>query len=81
MQPAHFRLARRFTLLMLAIWFLTGFVIPFFARDLGFRVAGWSFSYWMAAQGGLLVYLAITVGYARYMNRLDERFGVADEPD
>ncbi len=76
----HGVLTRRITLALLAIWFVTSFVVPFFARELDFRIAGWSFSYWMAAQGGLLVYCAIATGYALYMNRLDARFGVEDDP-
>jgi putative solute:sodium symporter small subunit len=34
----------------------------------------------MAAQGALIIYLAIIVYYARYMNRLDREYGV-DEGD
>lgn len=70
----------RITGVLLAIWFLFTFVLAFFARSLTFNFFGWPFSFYMAAQGSLLVYLAIIVYYARYMNRLDREYGV-DEGD
>lgn len=75
----HARRARRVTVALLAVWFGVSFVVPFFARDLSFRVLGWPFSYWMAAQGSLLVYVSIATGYALYMNRLDARYGIDAE--
>jgi putative solute:sodium symporter small subunit len=36
-------------------------------------VLGWPFSFWVAAQGGVLVYVAITWVYARRMARLERR--------
>lgn len=75
----HARRARRVTIGLLAVWFVVSFGVPFFARDLSFRILGWPFSYWMAAQGSLLVYVSIATGYALYMNRLDARYGVDAE--
>ena len=71
----HERLGRPFNLLLLVAWALAALVIPYCARDLDWRFAGWSFSYWMAAQGSLLMFLAITVAYAARMNRLDREAG------
>ena len=55
------------------------FVIGYFARDLDFTFFGWPFSFWVAAQGALIVYVIIIGFYARYMNRLDQSYGVAEE--
>ena len=55
---------------LLAVWAVVSFVCCFFARDLQFMVAGWPFSYWMAAQGAVLVFIAIVVAYAIVMRRL-----------
>lgn len=55
---------------LLAIWASVTFVLPFFARDLGFSFGGWHFSYWMGAQGAVLVFIAITAVYAMLMKRL-----------
>jgi putative solute:sodium symporter small subunit len=55
---------------LLAVWALISFVCCFFARDLSFMVGGWPFSYWMAAQGSVLGFIAIVVVYATVMRRL-----------
>lgn len=75
----YWRANLRITAVLLAIWFFVTFVIGFFARDLNFTFFGWPFSFWVAAQGALIVYVAIIWYYARHMNRLDQQFGVAEE--
>ncbi|MGE0497184.1 MAG: DUF4212 domain-containing protein [Ramlibacter sp.] len=68
------------TALLLGAWFLVTFVVVYFARDLQFRFFGWPFSFWMGAQGALIVYVLIIWYYARFMNRLDREYGIPDEP-
>lgn len=67
----------RFNRWLIAAGLLLGFVVTFgmgwFARELDFVFFGWGFSFWVAAQGALLVYLLIVTGYAWIMNRLDAR--------
>lgn len=75
---AHWRHNLRLTAGLLVVWALVTFGITFFARELDFRFFGWSFSFWMAAQGALLVYLVLIGLYARVMNRLDRRHGFAE---
>jgi putative solute:sodium symporter small subunit len=79
-QEEYWRRNLRVTGVLLVIWFLVTFVLAYFARSLTFNFFGWPFSFYMAAQGSLLIYLAIVVYYARYMNRLDREYGV-DEGD
>lgn len=69
----------RITGILLVIWFLVTFGVGYFARDLDFKFFGWPFSFWVAAQGALIVYVLIIWYYARYMNRLDQECGVAEE--
>ena len=69
----------RITSILLSIWFVVTFVLAYFARDLNFTFFGWPFSFWVAAQGALIVYVVIIWYYARHMNRLDQEFGVAEE--
>jgi putative solute:sodium symporter small subunit len=64
---------RRLIAALLAAWTGITFVIAYFARELQFHVLGWPFSFWVAAQGGVLVYVAITWVYARRMARLERR--------
>ena len=47
------------TAILLAIWFVVTFVVSYFARDLNFNFFGWPFSFWMGAQGALVVYCLI----------------------
>jgi putative solute:sodium symporter small subunit len=66
----------RITALLLLIWFVVTFVVAYFARDLSFNFFGWPFSFWVGAQGALIVYCLLIWFYARYMNRLDREYGV-----
>jgi putative solute:sodium symporter small subunit len=66
------------TAILLGLWFVVTFVVTYFARDLSFNFFGWPFSFWMAAQGSLVVYVAIIWYYAHYMNKLDQEHGVAE---
>ena len=48
------------TLVLMAIWFVVTFVVGYAARDLSFSFFGWPFSFWMGAQGALIVYVALS---------------------
>ncbi len=76
---AYWRKNLRITGILLAIWFVVTFVIAFFARDLNFNMFGWPFSFYMGAQGSLVIYVVIIWFYARYMNNLDIEHNVAEE--
>lgn len=54
---------------LLALWFVASFGVVFFARDLQFVVANWPVGYWFAAQGSVLVFIAIVVVFAWVANR------------
>jgi putative solute:sodium symporter small subunit len=69
------------TAVLLVIWFVVTYVIAFFARDLSFNFFGWPFSFYMGAQGSLIVYVLIIWFYARYMNNLDHEYGVEEGDD
>ncbi|CAP41908.1 DUF4212 domain-containing protein [Bordetella petrii] len=56
-----------------ACWAALTFLPAFFARELMFDFIGWPFSFWMAAYGAPLSYLALIAIYARLMNRADRR--------
>jgi putative solute:sodium symporter small subunit len=69
------------TAVLLVIWFVVTFVIGYFARDLTFNFFGWPWSFYMGAQGSLIIYVIIIWYYARYMNRLDLEYGVHEGED
>jgi len=68
----------KMTCFLLAIWFIVTFVVGFYARDLSFNFFGWPFSFWVGAQGSLVIYIAIIAYYAHYMNKLDQEYGCAE---
>lgn len=78
-QQEYWRKNLRLTGFLLVIWFVVSFVVAYFARDLSFNFFGWPFSFWVAAQGALVTYVALIFFYARTMNRLDQEYGFAEE--
>ncbi len=69
------------TAILLVIWFVVTYVVGFYARDLNFNFFGWPFSFWMGAQGSLIVYVLIIWHYARTMNKLDAEHGVQESEE
>ncbi|MEO8057616.1 MAG: sodium/substrate symporter small subunit [Burkholderiales bacterium] len=77
-ESRHWRKTQRITALLLAAWLLVTFGASFFARELGTALVGWRFSFWMAAQGAVLIYVLLVWCYARWMARVDREFGLAE---
>lgn len=73
-QERYWRRNLALTAVLLMVWFAVSFVCTYFARDLSFRFFGWPFSYWLGAQGALVVFVVIVAVYARLMNAADARF-------
>jgi putative solute:sodium symporter small subunit len=70
------------TLVLLAIWFVVTFVMAYFARPLAnITIAGFPLSFYMAAQGSLIIYVLIIGVYARKMGKLDQEYGVHEGED
>jgi putative solute:sodium symporter small subunit len=71
----------RITAILLSIWFIVTFVVGYNARELNFNFFGWPFSFWVGAQGALVVYVLIIAYYAHYMNNLDKEYDCAEVED
>jgi len=70
------------TTILLIIWFVVTFVMGYFAIPLAkINFFGWPLSFYMAAQGSLIVYVVLIWIYARYMNKLDIEYGVNEGED
>ncbi len=70
------------TIVLLAIWFVVTFVMAYFARPLAeINLFGWPLSFYMAAQGTLIVFVVIIWYYARRMRQLDIEYGVEEGED
>ena len=55
------------------------FVLGWFARDLqSIIVLGFPLSFYMAAQGAIVVYVALVAYYAYCMDKLDREYGVQE---
>ena len=77
-QQEYWRRKLVLTAILLAIWFVVTFVVGFYARELSFNFFGWPFSFYVGAQGALVIYVLIIWYYARRMNQLDQEYGVAE---
>ena len=73
----HWRRTLRLTAALLLAWFVVGFVVTWFARELDFPFLGWPFSFWVAAQGGIVVFVVLIAVYARRMARHDRQLADA----
>ena len=71
---SYWKFLRTTTLLLLIVWFIPTFVVSFFANELTFDFFGWPFSFWMASQGSLLIYLVLVFIYAKLINKLDSEY-------
>ena len=75
----HWRRVRRMTGWLLAVWLLATFCIIFFPRELsGLSIFGWPLSFYMAAQGSLIVYVVLIYVYAKRMRKLDLEYNVEE---
>ena len=78
-RASFWRKTQRITLALLAAWLLVTLSAPWFARDLhDFHVFGFPLGYWFAAEGALLLYLAIIIIYVVVMDRLEAQLQTAD---
>ena len=67
------------TSILMLIWFVVTFVMGFFAIPLAtIHFFGWPLSFYMAAQGSLVIYVLIIWYYARRMGKLDRDYDVAE---
>ncbi|MBB3212832.1 putative solute:sodium symporter small subunit [Herbaspirillum sp. Sphag1AN] len=71
---SYWQKTQRLTLGLLLVWFVMTFGTIFFARELDrFHLFGWPVSFYLAAQGIMLLYLLIVVLYTVIMGRLERR--------
>ncbi len=65
------------TAVLLVIWFVVTYVMAWYAVPLAdIKIFGWPLSFYMAAQGSLIVYVAIIGYYAMAMRKNDLEHGV-----
>ncbi len=74
-QRRYWTLVRRWSAILLGVWLVVTVGIAYSGPALDFDFFGWPFGFWAAAQGVLIVYVAIVAVYALVMNRLDRAGG------
>jgi putative solute:sodium symporter small subunit len=64
---------------MLVIWAIFGYGIHIFVRPLNeIVILGFPLGFYMAAQGSLIVFVAMLFWFARRQDAIDREFGVAE---
>jgi putative solute:sodium symporter small subunit len=77
---AYWRKTSGLMWLMLAIWFVAGFGVHFFANSLNtITFLGFPLGFYMAAQGSLIIFVVALFWFASRQNAIDEEFGVEEE--
>lgn len=76
----YWKKVRRRSLLLLGVWFLTGYVLSIFLAEPlnAFTVGGMPFGFWMAQQGSIFVFIGLILAYVLTMQRLDREAGVGE---
>ena len=69
----------RLTAVLLAIWFVVTYVMAWYARPLAeINFFCWPLSFYMAAQGSLIIYVVLIYVYAKRMRKLDLEYNVEE---
>ena len=76
----YWRKNLRLTGVLLAVWFVVSFVIGWFARDLqSITFLGFPLSFYMGAQGAVVIFVVLVGYYAYRMDKLDREYGVHED--
>ncbi|MCG2577962.1 DUF4212 domain-containing protein [Dechloromonas sp. XY25] len=77
---SYWRKTRRLTFSLLVFWLAVTFGSTWFARDINqIVILGFPLGFYMAAQGGLVIFLLIIWWYNRQMKKIDAEFGLEDQ--
>ena len=80
-KKAYWRANVHLLLKLLTIWFLVSFGGGILFADYlnQFQFFGFKLGFWLAQQGAIYVFVVLIFFYMRQMNKLDKRFGVAED--
>lgn len=75
---AYWRTNLRIILSLLAVWALVSYVTAIgFANQLySIRIGNLPFSFWMAQQGAIVIFVILIFVYAKIMDQVDNQFDV-----
>ncbi len=76
----HWIKTRNLTYLVLVIWAIFAFVLPWYAKELNaFKFMGFPLGYYFIVQGSLIVFVALIFFQNWRQDQIDDEFGVGDE--
>lgn len=76
---SYWQQTRRLTLAVILLWVAVTFGLGWFSDELNrFAFLGFPLGFYMAAQGTLLVYLAMIAIYNHRMRKIEEESGIDD---
>jgi putative solute:sodium symporter small subunit len=79
---AYWKENQKLTAILLLIWFLVSYGAAFIATTLNnITIFGFPLGYYMGAQGSLAIFVVLIFYYAHRMNKLDEKYDVAEEEE
>ena len=79
-RQTHWRKTATLTYVILAIWFLFGFVVPWFAKALdAVSFLGFPLGYYFIVQGSLIVFVLLIVVHNIFQDNIDEEHGLVEE--
>ncbi|MEG9296078.1 sodium/substrate symporter small subunit [Mangrovibacillus sp. Mu-81] len=77
MADQYFKEKNRFMALYLVIWFISSFVVVFFAESLSaITINGFPVHYFMGAQGSILIFIILLYVNAIVSDRIDRKYGI-----
>lgn len=82
-RETYWRTLMRRTLILLVVWFITGFVLSIFLAESlnAINFGGIPLGFWMAQQGSIFVFVSLVLIYAIATGQLDKQAGVEEDDD
>lgn len=72
----HWQKTRNLTILVLVIWFIFAFIVPWFAKDLNaFTFLGFKLGYYFLVQGSLVVFVLLIIFQNLRQDAIDDEYG------
>ncbi|MGD1877644.1 MAG: DUF4212 domain-containing protein [Kiloniellaceae bacterium] len=76
----HWARTRNLTILVLVLWFIFAFIVPWFAKELNtFSFIGFPLGYYMIVQGSLIVFVVLIFFQNWRQDAIDDEAGVGEE--
>lgn len=77
---AHWAKTRGLMITMMVLWAIFSFAIHFFVKELnGIKFFGFPLGFYMAAQGSLIVFVAMLFFFAGAQDKIDRDSGFAED--